>query len=87
MAYQVSDLDGINFELMSMLAHKNERSYPLELFCFLYLLIHAQQLVVHLVSLFYHRSIRSEMHKKFSKVLLPQIGGLQIIPPDKILDS
>ena len=85
-AYQVSDLDCIDFELMSMFAHKNERSYPPELFCLLYLFGNAQQLVVHLVSLFYHRSIRSEMHKELSKVLLSQIGGLKIIPSDKILD-
>ena len=38
--YQVSDLDGIDFELMSMFAHKNERSDPPELLCILYLLGH-----------------------------------------------
>jgi hypothetical protein len=85
-AYQVSDLDCIDFELMSMFAHKNERSYPLELLCFLYLFGHAQQLVVHLVSLFYHRSIRSEMHEELRKVLLSQFGGLKIISPNEILD-
>lgn len=53
MTNEVSDLDCIDFELMSVFAHKNERTYPPEFFCILYLLRHAQQLVVHLVSLFY----------------------------------
>jgi hypothetical protein len=84
--YQVPDLDSIDFELMSMFANKNERSYPPEFLSFLYLLAYSQQFVEDLVSLFYHRSIRSKMHKELSKVLLSQFGGLQIIPPDKILD-
>jgi len=84
-AYQVSDLDSINFELMSMFADKNERSYPPELLSFLYLFAYAQQFIVHLVSLFYHRSIRSKMHKELSKVLLSQLGSLKIIPTDKVL--
>jgi len=75
-AYQVSDLDSINFELMSMFAQKNERSYPPELLSLLYLFANAQQFIVHLVSLFYHRSIRSKMHKELSKVLLSQLRCL-----------
>ena len=55
--YQVSDLDCIDFKLMSMFADKNERSYPPKLFGLLYLFANAQQFIVHLVSLFYHRSI------------------------------
>ena len=85
-AYQVSDLDCIDFELMSMFADKNERSYPPKLFGLLYLFANAQQFIVHLVSLFYHRSIWSKMHKELSKVLLSQLGSLKIIPTDKVLD-
>jgi hypothetical protein len=82
--YQVSDLDCIDFELMSMFADKNERSYPPKLFGLLYLFANAQQFIVHLVSLFYHRPIRCKMQKELSKVLLSQLGCLQIIPSDKV---
>lgn len=86
MTNEVSDLDCIDFELMSVFAHKNERTYPPEFFCILYLLRHAQQLVVHLVSLFYDWSIRGKVHKELIKVMQSQVGGLKIAPPDKSLD-